>query len=136
MPHGPHNRLSCFSSCFHQSVKVVDEVVPAVYCIADCSLNTVSLNPWLPVLEVSVSVGTHKRIVNSDLVKANPHIFGHFTIESRNIGSSKWHSRNSILHNHYHTSLNFRVGGIVITCPVSSKLLTAHKPATGQNKGS
>lgn len=67
----------------------MNEVVTLIDGCSNSSLNSLTLQPWLSIGEVNMSMGSKKRIERSELVKLNEKIVSCLTVEAWDVRTTE-----------------------------------------------
>lgn len=110
-------------------------VISSVDWISDRSLHSHCLEPRFSNCTVDVAVSSEERHVHANLVHSYPKLFRGYSDEAWNVSTAKNSATNSILHDHFNWAIDLLVDSIVISSPVSAKLLGAEEERTGKYKG-
>jgi len=130
-PHGTKKRFGFARSLVEHGVDVMDKVIAHVDGIVDHSLNTIVLEPWLPILEVDLVVSPKEGIEHAKLVHHDPEIFGWLQLVAWNVSTTEGMACNTDREHFVERAPRLAHKSLSITCPHRPILLTAEEVGTG-----
>ena len=123
--HRAHERFSCNCVLVESQVKIVDQIVPIIDCVADSSEHSWCLEPGFTVRVLFIGGSPEEWHKSAKLVELDPHVIRRIAPEARNITTRPRHSRDSVHQILDRTSVYLFGGGPIGASPHGPVLLRA-----------
>jgi len=117
-------------------VQIVDQIVPIINCVADCSEHPRSLQPWFTVRILNIRIGSEEWHEGTKLVELDPDVVCWIAPKTWDIAPCPGHPRHAINQIHDQTSVYLLGNSLIVASPHGTVLLRAQEVTSGQHKRS